>query len=99
MQFANSSACEEVRDRVVLLGLGEDPHAASAIAQLTAARPLQILHLFSSALRSCGGLDARPHNGAVTPLCRCYALAADPGRVEVDAPLRILRAVGGVGQE
>jgi hypothetical protein len=58
MQFANSSACESGRDAVVLLGLCDDPHAASATAQLAAARLLQALHLLSFALPSRGALYA-----------------------------------------
>ena len=48
MQSANSIAGEEVREPVVLLGLCEDPQAATATTQLTAARLPPTLRLRSS---------------------------------------------------
>jgi hypothetical protein len=43
MQSANLSACESLRAPVAVLGVCDDPHAATATTQPTTARKLQAL--------------------------------------------------------
>ena len=90
MQSANSIAGEEVREPVVLLGLCEDPQAASATTQLTAARLPPTLRLRGSlTLLQVVPATALQRRNTVTALLRQLGILAGasygPGRKRLTA--------------